>query len=73
MDASPLDKQYATVNGKRMAYHDSGGDGHVLVFLHGNPTSSYLWRHIIRELEDDGPHHNPPLAAEMRRANDARA
>ena len=29
--------------------------------------------HIIRELEDDGPHHNPPLAAEMRRANDARA
>ncbi len=52
MDASPLDKQYATVNGKRMAYHDSGGDGPVLVFLHGNPTSSYLWRHIIRELDD---------------------
>jgi haloalkane dehalogenase len=57
MDATPLDKQYATVDGKRMAYHDSAaddGDGArpVLVFLHGNPTSSYLWRHIIRELDD---------------------
>ena len=29
--------------------------------------------HVIRELENDGPHHNPLLAAEMRRANDARA
>ncbi|OJV98572.1 MAG: transcriptional regulator [Microbacterium sp. 67-17] len=29
--------------------------------------------HVIRELESDGPHHNPLLAAEMRRANDARA
>jgi haloalkane dehalogenase len=52
MDAGPLDKKYVTVNGKRMAYHDSGGDGPVLVFLHGNPTSSYLWRHIIRALDD---------------------
>jgi haloalkane dehalogenase len=52
MDASPLDKQHATVNGKRMAYHDSGGTGPVLLFLHGNPTSSYLWRHIVRALDD---------------------
>ena len=52
MDATPLAKQYATVDGKQMAYHDSGGDGPVLVFLHGNPTSSYLWRHIVRALDD---------------------
>jgi haloalkane dehalogenase len=51
MDAAPLSKQYASVNGKRMAYHDSG-DGPVLLFLHGNPTSSYLWRHIVRALDD---------------------
>lgn len=49
MDATPLDKQYATVNGKQMAYHDSGS-GPTIVFLHGNPTSSYLWRNIVRAL-----------------------
>ncbi len=35
-----------TVAGKRMAYHDVG-TGESVVFLHGNPTSSYLWRDII--------------------------
>ncbi len=49
MDPTPLEKQFATVNGKQMAYHDSG-TGPTLLFLHGNPTSSYLWRNIIREL-----------------------
>ncbi len=50
MDATPLDKQYATINGKQMAYHDSGA-GPTVVFLHGNPTSSYLWRNIVRALD----------------------
>ena len=45
MSAAPLSKSYATVNGKRMAYHESGS-GDAVVFLHGNPTSSYLWRNI---------------------------
>ena len=45
-DTSPLEKQYATVDGKQMAYHDTG-EGRSVVFLHGNPTSSYLWRNII--------------------------
>ena len=49
MDATPLDKQYAAVNGKQMAYHESGV-GPTLLFLHGNPTSSYLWRNIVRAL-----------------------
>ena len=30
-----------------MAYVDTGGTGDAVVFLHGNPTSSYLWRNII--------------------------
>ncbi len=46
MSIEPLSKQYKTVNGKRMAYHDVG-TGDAVVFLHGNPTSSYLWRDII--------------------------
>ena len=47
----PLSKQYVDVDGKRMAYHEVG-DGPTVVFLHGNPTSSYLWRNIIPHLAD---------------------
>ena len=41
-----LSNQYKTVAGKQMAYHEVG-EGNPGVFLHGNPTSSYLWRNII--------------------------
>ncbi|MEX6690376.1 haloalkane dehalogenase [Danxiaibacter flavus] len=34
------------VGGGRMSYVDEGA-GEPVVFLHGNPTSSYLWRNII--------------------------
>lgn len=47
----PLSLLTTEVNGKRMAYHD-GGDGPACVFLHGNPTSSYLWRNIVPLLEN---------------------
>ena len=44
------DKRYptkrATVHGRAMAYVDEGA-GDPVVFLHGNPTSSYLWRNVI--------------------------
>jgi len=46
MSTAPLSKRFETVNGKRMAYHESG-TGDPVVFLHGNPTSSYLWRDVI--------------------------
>jgi haloalkane dehalogenase len=36
-------KQFVEVKGKRMAYVEMGS-GDPIVFLHGNPTSSYLWR-----------------------------
>jgi len=36
-----------------MAYRQSG-QGDPIVFLHGNPTSSYLWRNIIPHVEDLG-------------------
>ncbi|MFT7602114.1 MAG: haloalkane dehalogenase [Acidimicrobiales bacterium] len=49
LSVTPLTKQYKTVNGKRMAYHEVG-EGPTVVFLHGNPTSSYLWRNIIPHL-----------------------
>ena len=43
-------KSSTRVNGHNMAYVDRG-DGEAIVFLHGNPTSSYLWRNIIPYLE----------------------
>lgn len=46
-------KQTATVNGKRMAYVEVG-TGDPIVFLHGNPTSSYLWRNVIPHLAGAG-------------------
>lgn len=51
MSIEPLSKKYATVNGKRMAYHDVGS-GPTVLFLHGNPTSSYLWRDIVPHVSD---------------------
>jgi len=37
---------HTTVNGVRLAYREAGS-GPPVVFLHGNPTSSYLWRDVI--------------------------
>ena len=45
-----LEKQFIEVLGKKMAYHERG-EGNPIVFQHGNPTSSYLWRNIIPHLE----------------------
>ena len=39
-------KKFVDVLGRQMAYVDVGS-GDPIVFLHGNPTSSYLWRKII--------------------------
>jgi len=49
----PTSQQFAEVNGKHIAYLEAGA-GDPIVLLHGNPTSSYLWRNIIPELERCG-------------------
>ena len=36
-----------------MAYYEAGS-GRPIVFLHGNPTSSYLWRKIIPYVQHMG-------------------
>ena len=41
------------VHGLQMAYRETGS-GDPIVLLHGNPTSSYLWRQIIPHLEGIG-------------------
>ena len=42
----PFEKQTVSVHGSDMAYVDVGA-GQPVLFIHGNPTSSYLWRNII--------------------------
>ena len=46
-------KQFAQVMGKKIAYVEAGS-GEPIVLLHGNPTSSFLWRNVIPELEGSG-------------------
>ena len=43
-------KKRLVVLGHEMAYVDAG-EGDPVVFLHGNPTSSYLWRNILPSIE----------------------
>jgi len=45
-----IEKKKLSVGNYEMAYVDRG-DGDPIVFLHGNPTSSFLWRNIISRLE----------------------
>ena len=51
--ADPYPRNRLTVAGVELAYVDAG-EGDPIVFLHGNPTSSYLWRNVIPHLEGLG-------------------
>ncbi len=42
----PFESKFVDVDGSKMHYVDVG-EGDPILFLHGNPTSSYLWRNII--------------------------
>jgi haloalkane dehalogenase len=46
-------KRFLKIEGLQMAYIDEG-DGDAIVFQHGNPTSSYLWRNILPYCEGLG-------------------
>ena len=52
-ETMPYEKKFATVSGKQIAYL-AEGDGDPVVLLHGNPTSSFLWRNVVPELLDSG-------------------
>ena len=53
MNAAELPKSFVEVKGKQMAYVEMG-EGDPVVFLHGNPTSSYLWRNIMPHVAGQG-------------------
>ena len=47
----PFESQYADIAGAQVHYIDEG-DGPVFLCLHGNPTWSFLYRHIVQGLRD---------------------
>ncbi len=51
--ADPYERQRVAVLDTEMAYIDTG-TGAPIVFLHGNPTSSYLWRNVIPHVAGAG-------------------
>jgi haloalkane dehalogenase len=51
--AFPYQKQRRRVLGREMAYVEAG-DGDPIVLLHGNPTSSFLWRNVLPHLQSRG-------------------
>ncbi len=51
--ADPYRRKRVAVLDSEMAYIDTGS-GDPVVFLHGNPTSSYLWRNVIPRVEPVG-------------------
>lgn len=53
ISSEELPKKHITVLGKEMAYTEMG-EGDPIVFLHGNPTSSYLWRNIMPHMRSLG-------------------
>ena len=53
ISANEHPKKTITVKGKTMSYVEMG-EGDPIVFQHGNPTSSYLWRNVMPHLQDQG-------------------
>ena len=49
----PYEKTFVEVKGQNMAYVEHGA-GDPVVFLHGNATSSYMWRNIMPHMEGQG-------------------
>jgi haloalkane dehalogenase len=58
MSDKALPKKTIEILGRKMAYYDEG-QGIPIFFLHGNPTSSYLWRDVIAELHGMRSSHRP--------------
>ena len=51
--AFPFESKFLEVRGSKMHYVEQG-EGDPILFLHGNPTSSYLWRNVIPHMSGHG-------------------
>ena len=51
--AFPFESRFVDVEGSKLHYVEEG-DGDPILFLHGQPTSSYLWRNIMPQVQHLG-------------------
>ena len=51
--AFPFESKFLEVKGSKIHYVEEGS-GDPILFLHGNPTSNYLWRNVIPHLSKQG-------------------
>ena len=49
----PYHSKFIDIKGSRIHYVDEG-EGDPILFIHGNPTSSYIWRNIMPHVQDVG-------------------
>jgi len=49
----PYESRFIEIHGSQMHYVEKG-EGDPILFLHGQPTSSYLWRNIMPHVENQG-------------------
>lgn len=48
----PFESQYLDVFGSKMHYVEAGSQGPTVLFLHGTPSWSYVWRNIIGKMQN---------------------
>ena len=54
MKEPAIDKKFVRTSYGNIAYLETGADGKPpVLFVHGIPTSSFLWRHVLRFLQND--------------------
>ena len=49
----PFESKFVSVNGSKIHYVEAG-EGEPILFVHGNPTSSYIWRNIMPYMQKQG-------------------
>ncbi len=49
----PYEPRFVEILGSKMHYVEKG-EGDPVLFLHGQPTSSYLWRNVMPHVEGQG-------------------
>ena len=57
-DDFPFESRYVDVLDSKIHYVEEG-QGDPILFIHGNPTSSYLWRNVIPHMSDQGRRRSP--------------
>jgi alpha/beta hydrolase family protein len=61
----PFQSKYLDINGSKIHYVEEGKGDNAMLFLHGNPTSSYLWRNILPIVSKAGNDNNRCIALDL--------